>query len=86
MQEMVEVIVYEDGTYEIEEIGLCNRATQHGYTVRKGRSGEYYYCPKEAEEYYKKKLVKNMIRNQAEKVKEEQERLNSLKLLLKNIS
>lgn len=85
MREMIKVIVYYDGTWEVENVGLCNYATQHGYTIRKGKSGEYYYCPKRKEEYYKKKLVKDILKSQKEKVIEEQEKLDSLELLLKNI-
>lgn len=85
MREMIIVIVYYDGTWKVENVGLCDYATQHGYIIKEGESGEYYYCTKRKEEYYKKKLVKSIIKKQEEKIKKEQERLNNLKLALTNI-
>ena len=84
MKEMSEVIVYYDGTWEIKDLD-CNYATQHLYCTIKGKSGECYHCPKGKEEYYKKRLVKSIIKKQEEKVKKEQETLNNLKELLTNI-
>lgn len=85
MREMSEVIVYYDGTWEIKDLD-CNHTTQHLYCTIKGKSGECYYCRKGKEEYYKKKLVKSIIKKQEEKVKKEQERLNNLKKVLTNIN
>ena len=84
MREMSEVIVYYDGTYEIKDLDY-NYATQHLYCTIKGKSGECYHCLKGREEYYKKRLVKSIIRKQEEKVKKEQETLNNLKEILTNI-
>lgn len=84
MREMSKVIVYYDGTWEIEDLD-CHYATQHLYCIIKGKSGECYYCLKGKEEYYKKRLVKSIIKKQEEKVKKEQERLNNLKKVLTNI-
>lgn len=84
MREMIKVIVYYDGTWDIENLD-GNYATQHLYCTIKGKSGECYHCLKGKEEYYKKKLVKNIIKKQEEKVKEAQERLNNLKEVLTNI-
>ena len=85
MREMSQVIVYYDGTWEIKDLD-CNYATQHLYCTIKGKSGECYHCLKGREEYYKKRLVKSIIRKQEEKVKKEQETLNNLKEVLTNIN
>lgn len=84
MREMSKVIVYYDGTWEVEGLD-CNYTTQHLYCTMKGKSGECYYCLRGREEYYKKRLVKSIISKQEEKVKKEQEVLNKLKEVLTNI-
>ena len=84
MSSIVKVKVFYDGTWEIEDLD-CNYATQHLYCTIKGKSGECYHCLKGKEEYYKKRLVKSIIKKQEEKVKKEQEALNNLKEILTNI-
>lgn len=77
MNEMVEVRVFYDGTVEIEDTD-SNHATQHLYVTRKDKSGEMYICKKDKVDYYKKRLVKGIIKKQQEKVKEEQDKLQKL--------
>lgn len=77
MTEMVEVRVFYDGTVEVEPTDSCH-ATQHLYITYGNKSGQSYYCKKDKVDYYKKRLVKEMIKRQKEKVKEEQNKLQKL--------
>lgn len=62
---MSRVILFYDGTYEIEDIGESDYATQwgHGFKKVKGKYKDfrYYYCVKGMEEYYLRKLAKSII-------------------------
>ena len=77
MTEMVEVRVFYDGTVEVEPTDSCH-ATQHLYITYGNKSGQMYYCKKDKADYYKKRLVKEIIKRQKEKVKEEQDKLQKL--------
>lgn len=77
MSSMVEVRVFYDGTVEIKPTD-SNHATQHLYCSIKGKDGELYICKKDKVDYYKKRLVKGIIKKQQEKVKEEQNKLQKL--------
>ena len=77
MNEMVEVRVFYDGIVEVEPTDSCH-ATQHLYITYGNKSGQMYYCKKDKADYYKKRLVKEVIKRQKEKVKEEQNKLQKL--------
>lgn len=83
MNEMVKVTALCNGQIFVEEM-KPNMVTQHLYCYRNGINGEAYVCKKEMVDYYKKKLINNMIKNQEKRVKEEQDKLeNLLKALIK---
>ena len=77
MSSMVKVKVFYDGTYEVEDTD-SNHATQHLYITHGNNSGQMYICKKDKVDYYKKRLVKEIIKRQREKVKEEQDKLQKL--------
>lgn len=77
MNEMVKVRVFYDGTVEIEDTD-SNHATQHLYITHGSKSGEMYICKKDEVDYYKKQLLKEIIKRQQEKIKEEQDKLQKL--------
>lgn len=77
MNEMVTVIALYNGQIFVEET-KPNMATQHLYCYRNGINGEAYICKKEMVDYYKKKLINNIIKNQEKRVKEEQDKLQKL--------
>jgi hypothetical protein len=58
MREMVEVVLWEDGTYEVEDTNP-HFATQkmYRYDGNTGLSAELYICKKEKWKYYLMKLL-----------------------------
>lgn len=77
MNEMVTVTALYNGQIFVEETEP-NMAIQHLYCYRNGMNGEAYVCKKEMVDYYKKRLVKEAIKRQQEKIKEEQDKLQKL--------
>lgn len=71
--EMVEITLYEDGTWEIKDID-SSHVTQKLYCALKGRFGTLYYCRKEKAYYYLKKLFKELIAKNKNKIKELEKR------------
>ena len=67
MTEMVEVRVFYDGTVEIKGTD-SNHATQHLYITHGSKSGEMYICKKDEVDYYKKQLLKEIIKRQQENI------------------
>lgn len=70
-RQMSEVSLFYDGTYEINNIGESDYATQHLYGSKKvngkWKDCEIYHCIKGKEKYYLRKLAKSII---AEKEKQ----------------
>lgn len=56
-REMVEVILYADGTYDINDIDSDN-ATQKLYGRRNGKPCDIYFCPKVKQASYLLKLIR----------------------------
>lgn len=70
---MVEIILYEDGTWEIEDID-SNYATQKLYGFKGGRSYTGYRCKKGKEYYYIDIMMKELIEENKNKIKELKEK------------
>lgn len=58
MREMVKVVLWEDGTYEVEDT-YPNLGTQkmYKYDGKTGRSAKLYICKKDKWKYYLMKLL-----------------------------
>lgn len=77
--EMVEVILFEDGTYEVKDIPSVY-ATQRLCGVRNGQSCDIYHCYKSKwKEYLLKLLSTNQIDKQIEELQKRKKKLTSLK-------
>lgn len=72
-RQMSIVTLFYDGTYKIEDIGESDYSTQrlHGYVNVNGEleNCELYYCPKGMEEYYLRKLAKNIIEEKEKQIR-----------------
>lgn len=81
MREMVEVRLWEDGTYEVEDTEP-HFATQklYSYDGKLGRNGKAYICKKEKWKYYLMKLLStNDIDNQIRELKKKKKAMEQLK-------
>ena len=67
-REMSYVCVFEDGSVEVEALGLCNLATQTLYCYRNGKESLAQYCIKGREDYYIKKLALQMINDKKKEI------------------
>lgn len=79
--EMVAVILYKDGTWEIEDID-SNYETQKLYGFKGGRSCDIYHCKKGKEYYYIDIMMKELIEENKNKIKELK---NKNKILLEQL-
>lgn len=85
-REMVEVALYEDGTYTVEDVD-SRYATQRMYGYRNGKDCKIYYCFKSRwKEYLVKLLSTKDIDRKIEELKKKKRAKESLKArLLKEI-
>lgn len=67
--EMVEVVLYDDGTYEVNDIS-ATYATQHLVGTRNGRDVDIYHCHKDIWQVYMIRLLKRKIGEMNEVIKE----------------
>ena len=82
-REMVEVILYEDGTYEVNDIDP-NYATQRLFGCRHNMLCDVYHCPKNN---WKKYLLKLISTNGIDKkIKELEKQKRKLKRLKEEIT
>lgn len=72
-RQMSKVTLFYDGTYEIEDIGESDYATQYmiGSKVVNGewKDCEGYYCPKGKEKYYLRKLATDIIAKKEKQIR-----------------
>lgn len=81
MREMVEVILWEDGTYEVEDTN-SNFATQmlHRYDGKTGRSAKLYICKKEKWKYYLMRMLSTKeIDDEIRELKKKKKAMEQLK-------
>ena len=81
MKEMVQVILYENGTYEVKDTDPYH-ATQwfHGYNGTTGLQYEKYNCPKDKwKEYLMKLLSTKYIDRQIQKMQSKIQKLQKQK-------
>lgn len=82
-RKMVEVALFEDGTYTVKDID-SHCATQYLIGSRNGQYVKLYYCPKDKWKYYLLKLCDTKgIDNQINELRLRKEKLENLKLKLK---
>ena len=82
-REMVEVILYADGTYEVVDIPSYY-ATERYYGMRNDKHFTSYYCPKSKWKYYLMKLLSTKdIDKQIEELKKKKRMMEELKKTLK---
>lgn len=82
-KEMVEVILYEDGNYEINDID-SQYAIQRLYGVRHNMSCDIYHCPKSN---WKKYLLKLLSTNEIDKkIKELEKQKGKMEKLKEKIT
>lgn len=69
--EMVKVLLYENGEVEIESAAAeNNRATQHVYFGNEKGHGDAYYCKKGMESFYLKRMISKRKKELAKQIKE----------------
>lgn len=79
-REMAEVVLYDDGTYELHDIESCYR-TQKFYGFRNGKPANIYYCPKDRwREYLIKLLDTKEIDQEIKKLNQKKKRIEKLKI------
>lgn len=82
MREMVEVVLWEDGTYEVEDTNP-NHVTQMMYRYDckgLGRSGKVYICKKEKWKYYLMKMLSTKdIDDEIRELKKKKKAMEQLK-------
>lgn len=87
-EQMVEVILYEDGRYEVNDVAE-RYATTHLYRCAHGVEGEMYYCKKSRWKFYLLKLVRSIEKSldkQIAELNEKRNKIASLKIELMNES
>lgn len=67
--EMVKVLLYNNGDVEIEPTE-SNQLTQHMYFGNEKGHGDVYYCKKGMEEFYLKRMLSKRKKELAKQVKE----------------
>ena len=78
-REMVKVILYEDGTYTVEDVD-SSYATQRMYGCRNGKNCDIYYCFKSRwKEYLVRLLSTNDIDRQIDELKKKKRAKEALK-------
>lgn len=67
--EMVKVLLYENGDVEIEP-AESKQATQHMFFRNEKGCGEVYFCKKGMETFYLKRMISKRKKELAKKIKE----------------
>lgn len=67
--EMVKVLLYENGDVEIES-AESKQATQHMFFRNEKGCGEVYFCKKGMETFYLKRMISKRKKELAKKIKE----------------
>jgi len=84
MREMVEVILYENGTYEVNDIDPhCATQRLYRYNGQAKLSAKVYNCPKDKWETYLMKLIST--KDIDRKIKELQKQKKAIENLKENI-
>lgn len=79
MREMVEVVLWDDGTYEVNIVD-SNHVTQRMVGWSGSRHFEKYYCKKDKWKYYLMKLIDTKdIDRQIQRLKKKKKEMEKLK-------
>lgn len=79
MREMVEVILYKDGMYEVHDVESDHR-TQRMWVSYNGKEGESYYCLKDKWKHYLIKLCSTKdIDKKIDELKKNKKRIEDIK-------